>query len=130
MSHQVVLLLINNIRTISLLKTYVFNGSLAEVLTDSELNAAREAMDKAKRAADKRSQIWSAVNHLEAVHARLEKEYKKGAIISWGKYQYAERMRDKDQWVLSLMATCYRALDTYPNLSAVRTIRVPDSASP
>jgi len=103
--------LLKNIGTLKRLKDYVFNGDIVEVMADDELAAAREAIDKAKIAADQKSQIWSAINHLEAAHQRLKRTYYGKTSWSPPTALYRQRMVYKDQWVLCLMAVCYRAVD-------------------
>lgn len=103
--------LLKNIATVKRLKDYVLNGEIVEVMTDAELSAAREAMEKASTAVDKRAQVWSAINHLEAAHHRLKRLYHGKTSYSPPTDLYRMRIVYKDQCILCLMAVCYRALD-------------------
>jgi hypothetical protein len=102
--------LLKNIRTIIRLKEYVFTGEIIDVITDAELAAAREAFEKTKTASDKRAQVWSAINHLEAAHHRLKPIYYGKTSYSAGTILYRIRMMYKDQYTLCLMAVGYVAV--------------------
>jgi hypothetical protein len=91
---------------------FVEGGPLAEGLAALGLSAALTSMDKAATADDKRSQIWSAINHLESAQAALESKLlgprgKTQAMLRGGNFLV---LKMKRQYVLALMAICYRYL--------------------
>ena len=102
--------LINAIKTLNTLKSFVFSGDIAKIIIDPELLAAKEAFEKVKFASDPKQQIWSAINHLEAAHNRLKEIYSRDSYLM-DQLTFKERMVEKDKWALCLMATCYKAVD-------------------
>ena len=81
------------------LQEYVMNGDIVEVITGAELAAAREAFEKAKTAEAKRSQVWSAINHLEAAHHRLRATYHGKTSWTGGAVMYRNRMSYHSSYV-------------------------------
>jgi hypothetical protein len=91
---------------------FVEGGPLADGLAALNVSAAITSMDKAATAHDKRSQIWSAINHLESAEAALESK-----LLGWrGKTHFMVRsgnfllLKVKRDYVLAFMAICYRYL--------------------
>ena len=97
-------------RTVSSLVDYARNGSFSDLLADCGLEAARDALTKADMAQDPTAQIWSAINHLEAAHAALEKSYKgrMNFFSSLATWTDCILQSDKDRLVLCIMAACYK----------------------
>lgn len=88
----------------------ITTGEIAEMLTDNDLAAARDAFRKVQLAEDREAQIWSAVNHLESAHSKLLSLcHNKRAYIS-STNQFLRRMEEKDRYVLCVMACCYFVL--------------------
>lgn len=88
---------------------FVEGGPLAEALAALNLQAAISALNKTQDAKDKRSQVWSAINHLEGALAALESKLRGRG----GNVQYVLRgwnyhlLCVKRGYVLALMAICY-----------------------
>lgn len=90
------------------LRRYVLEGTMADIITDSELAAAKDAFRKVPMALDAKQQVWSAINHLEAAHERLKAVYfGRGAPFFYGDQHYFARLSQKDRYILCFMACCY-----------------------
>ena len=104
--------LLRVIKVLQTLQSFVLSGDISKILIDPELAAARDAFAKAKIADEPRAQIWSAINHLEAAHQRLNAIHSDDTWLTTpDRLTFKQRMAEKDRFVLCLMATCYRALD-------------------
>jgi len=88
---------------------FVEGGPLAEALAQLNMSAAISALTKAGGAVDKISQVWSAVNHLEAAQAALDSKLQgpRGtAQVVLRANNYA-LLSAKRAYVLALMGICY-----------------------
>jgi hypothetical protein len=103
--------LIALIKSAERLRQAVTTGEIAEIISDAELEAARQALLKVNVAVEPKQQIWSAINHLEAAHERLKRIYSSKWGILTSKRLQMLRMLEKDRFVLCLMASCYFVLD-------------------
>jgi hypothetical protein len=102
-------------KQLSSLHAFITKGELADLIGEIELEAAKDALHKSKIAKDTKSQVWSAVNHLEAAHVSFEKQYRgKGRGYNLpGRVFQLDNIAAKDRWCLFLMATCYAYLEEY-----------------
>lgn len=99
-------------KDLSQLRSSVLEGSVADIIVDPELAAAKEAFRKVRLARDPRQQVWSAINHLESAHELLKATYfHRNLPFLDGEKTYLFRLSQKDRYVLCLMACCYKALD-------------------
>lgn len=91
---------------------FVEGGPLAEALAELDVSAARTALIKAENAVDKRSQVWSAVNHLEGAVAAIESKNQgaRGKAHFTVRASNWMRLQIKRAYILALMAICYRYL--------------------
>lgn len=93
---------------------YIEGGGIEKDLASLELYAAKDALHKSKAALDKRSQIWSVINHLETAEASLYKSVtsRKQMRIALNGFS-----RDVDISYLFdvclMMASCYIYLDEH-----------------
>ena len=85
----------------------VRTGEIEEILSDSDLEAARDAFRKVSLANDRTAQIWSAVNHLESAHSKIRSAYYKKKSYVLGKAMFLDRMQKKDRYVLCVLSICY-----------------------
>jgi hypothetical protein len=104
--------LVAAVRSVKAVSDFVEGGPLGNALADLGLEAAKDALIKAFYAKDKRSQIWSAINHLEEAEVALRKATQDRKILMT--FFHIERLAHliiKRRYILGLMAICYRYLD-------------------
>jgi hypothetical protein len=104
-------------KTISGLRAFVFEGGMAELVSDIELAAAHDAFSKSSLARDPKSEIRAAIGHLEsALYATLksaESAQKQIAhILVFGpmQYGYVEALKERAKYISCLMAAAYLIL--------------------
>lgn len=106
--------LLGVVRTISSIVNFVDGSGMADALStlaDVHLEAARLAMSRAKSGKDKRAEVWSAINHLQAAHVsqRAIWDRKRSAIefITAGASFRSHYAAYDDACVCGLTAVCY-----------------------
>jgi hypothetical protein len=98
-------------RSVNTIGSVVEGGALESTLADLGLAAAKDALSKVSYAEDKRAQVWSAVNHLEEAESALRTTIKtRGNRLMWVNQPSLLVMIYKRQYILGLMAVCYRYL--------------------
>jgi len=104
--------MIESAGSIQTIKSFLDGDEFRAYLAGLDLDAARDAISKAKRANNPDGQIWSAVNHLESAHQKNRKTYNKGVTPLLPAYETMEIIDalSLDMEVLCLMAMCYRLL--------------------
>jgi hypothetical protein len=97
------------------LADFVEGGPLASALSDIGLRAATNALDKIPHSRAPAPHVWSAVNHLEGAEAALAGTLERhGQKMLWGRSVRLQHLEYKRQYVLCLMAVCYRYLGEHP----------------
>jgi hypothetical protein len=110
------------------LADFVEGGPLANALADVGLQAAGDALRKVPHARAADAQVWSAVNHLEEALAAVEGIFaRRGRLLVLGRMVHADNLLEKRDYILSLMAVCYRYLgeDELARQSFVRARALP-----
>ena len=111
--------LISAAKTLAKLRAFVFEGGLAELVSDIELSAAHDALVKSSLARDPKSQLWTAIGHLEsALHATLKsaetaQKQKADLLIAgpWPHQEYVDALKERAQYISCMMAAAYLTLE-------------------
>jgi len=109
------------------------DNELGEALCDVNLHAAAEALKKSSSASDKKSQIWSVINHLESAEASISSSYYNRFNSGTSPYG-AENNLAKLKYILTLMAICYMRVSEEElagrTLYKIRTLKTPEQLNP
>jgi hypothetical protein len=90
---------------------FVEGGGLSNAVADLGIEAAEDALSKVNHADDKRSQVWSAVNHLESAQVAAKDAFQRGKMVLF----YLRSLKGmevltKRAYIFGLQAICYRYL--------------------
>ena len=91
------------------LKRFIEDGGLEEVTGSIGVAAAHEAVRKARHAQDPRSQVWSAINHLEEAEQSYQRMSKRRNLYYFNEAKYVDSL-ERLRSVRLLIAACYRYL--------------------
>ncbi|WP_406326802.1 hypothetical protein [Streptomyces sp. NBC_00203] len=109
---EIMIDLISALRVGQTVRGFIEGGPLTDALADLGLEAALDALGKSPDARDRRSQVWSAVNHLEAANAAYSSVVnKRGKFLTWTAPAHLELVVNRRRYILCLMAICYRYLE-------------------
>lgn len=87
---------------------FVKSGGLEADLGALELTAALHALQNVRRAADRRSQLWSVLNHLESAEAGFQASAAKRDLLNTAVRGYARDMAVTNLfYVRCIMVVCY-----------------------
>jgi len=103
--------LVATVKTARSIANAVEGGAIESTLADLGLQAAKDALSNVSYAEDKKAQVESAVNHLQGAEAALRTTIQtRGNRLMWVNQPRLLVMIYKRQYVLGLMAVCYRYL--------------------
>jgi hypothetical protein len=90
---------------------FVEVGGLSNTVAELGIQAAEDALSKVHHAEDKRSQVWSAVNHLEAAQVAVRDTLRRNDTVLFHLLPIKhDELRQKRAYIFGLQAICYRYL--------------------
>jgi hypothetical protein len=95
------------------LTSWIESGEMAELLADVEFSAAKASLSKVRMAADPRGQVWNAIGQLETAYqasVHIVRAHRSWENFSLRRSARADQARDKAEYILCMMAVCYRYL--------------------
>lgn len=106
--------LIKNASSISSMRNSIISGAIIDALAHSELIAARKAIERLAITDDKISQVWSAINHLQASREKFAVGHR-SYPATLGGWMLHTRAASAERYTLVLMSFLYKSIGEHRN---------------